>query len=66
MKRKSILRSGKISNAMKAAALEVGKAAGIRPLAKGEQRPANFYVVNHFTGAAIVKDRNAVIPKTTD
>ncbi len=51
---------------MKAAALRLAEEAGIRPLQDGERRPADFYLVNHFTGRPVVKNRNAVISKNLD
>ena len=48
---------------MKAAAARLAEKEGIRRLQPGERRPDNFYVVSHFSGKPIIKDRNAVIPK---
>jgi hypothetical protein len=59
-------RSGKVSEAMKAAALRVARTAGIKPLEPGQARPPYFYVINHFTGQPVVRDRNAVVPKRSD
>ena len=64
MKRfRTVTRPGKVSEAMKALAQRLAEEAGIHPLEPGQQRPENFYVVSHFTGQPIVKDRNAVVPK---
>ena len=56
-------RKSTVSDAMKAAAARLAEKEGIRCLQPGERRPDNFYVVSHFSGKPIIKDRNAVIPK---
>ena len=61
MKRlRPVSRAVKVSNAMKAAARRLATEAGIHPLQPGQQRPDDFYLVSHFTGEPIIKDRNAV------
>jgi len=54
-------RIGKVSPELRAAARELARELGIRPLQPGERRPPNFYVVSHFSGKPIIKDRNAVV-----
>jgi hypothetical protein len=63
MKRFRRFKTGSVSKSLKAAARQLAQEAGIRRLQPGEARPDDFYVVNHFTGQPIVKDRNAVVPK---
>ncbi len=63
MKRmRSVARPGKVSPAMKAVARQLAAEAGIEPLPPDQQRPDDFYVVSHFTGKPLIKDRNALVP----
>jgi hypothetical protein len=55
-----------VSPRLKAAARALGREVGIRPLQPGETRPDDYYVVSHFSGRPIVKDRNATVPKAAE